>query len=413
MASPRHTRIAVLAAIVLAALAFRLALMWWTGDMWHPDAYEYGEIAGNLLSGNGYAASMWFLPEQPTAAKPPLYPLLLCAHLWLFDPYGYLVLMLIQCAAGAAACLVLYALGRRMFDETTALLAAAMLAVYPHAAYYARNIQPQCLSMLFLLAIVHVTLLLRASPTSRRSGVLGALYGAALLLESSLAAFLPVSLWTVGKARRACAAILIAALLLVVTPWVVRNFLTFDALIFSRSDLGLNLYAGNSEWSTGALRTQDGRPIWEEIPAEERAAMASRSMLEVNREYGKRALAYMVQHPVQTLGRYVYKTAAFWWPFEWGAFRYRSGPGAKGRFPTLRPWVWAGPFFLGWIGLLCALRQRRAGSGLLLWLFILYPSVYALTVVDGARYRVVLEPFFLLLAAHALMGLKSRILRLY
>lgn len=419
--------------IFISAFLFRLIIALATGNFTHPDTYEYGEIAQNLLAGEGFKCAMWFLPAELTAVKPPLYPLLLAGMLYLFGNLAYGILILLQCLAGAATCLVMLALGRRFFDSATATMGAAFLALYPHVAYYSKNIQPQCLSVLLLLGIVYLTARLKDRGAEKNALSLGILYGIAFLFEPSLCAFLPVSvviaflagLGEYGKKAWIYPALVLLTSLAILSPWTLRNWIVLDRFVPVRSDFGLNLFVGNQPWSTGTLRMKDGQPIWENIPEQERAGTQGLSTVDVNREYGRRAVAYMASHKIETLTRLIRKTYSFWWPFESQAYSYRSGSQPQGRFPLIRQITWAAVFFPGMAGMALAFIQRwtwrkrlgmpghhRASPAMLFWLFILYPLTYILTVADGARYRLVMEPFMVLLTAYLLTSLIKRITRM-
>jgi len=415
----RKTLIAVFA----VALVVRLAVAWKSAEWSNPEAYEYGIIATHLVRGEGFRCPLLFLPSVVTCVKPPLYPFFLAAMIKVFGDSAAAVVIILQIIASALACPLLVELGEFFFRRRAALLGGFFLAFYPHAAYYAKNIQPQTFSILVLLGIVYLTAGISvAGVTRRRILGLGVLYGIAALLETTLCAFFPVSLWVVWRHRGnetvrsgvVNMALLAGMAALVIAPWSVRNAVVFRSLIPVRCDFGLLLYLGNAEFSTGSLWTEDGGRIWDAIPQEEKETARNMPLVDATRMFRKKAVGYMLKHPVKTVKRIIVKTVAFWSPYEWGTYGYRSGSSGRGRFPLIRQLVWAGPFFFGVLGLLFALfRKPRAagvagGEGASVWLlvglFLLYPLVYGLTVVETSRYRLVMEPFFLLLAAHFLAG---------
>jgi hypothetical protein len=406
--------------VFVLALVVRLGVAWKTAEWSDPEAYEYGEIAMHLVQGEGYRCRLLFLPSVVTCVKPPLYPFFLAGMIKVFGDSAATVVIVIQIIASALACPFLIKTGELFFRRRSALLGGVFLALYPHAAYYVKNIQPQTFSILVILGIVYLTAKISvAGATRKRILGLGALYGVAALLETTLCAFFPVSLWVVWKhrgdepARRGVVnmAFLAGVAALVIAPWTVRNAVVFRSLIPVRCDFGLLLYLGNAEFSTGSLWTEDGGRIWDAIPEEEQETARNMPLVESNRMFRKKAAGFMLGHPVKTVKRFIVKTAAFWSPVEWGTYGHRSGSSGRGRFPLVRQLVWAGPFIFGVLGLMFALLRKPkaagvAGEGTSVWLlvglFLLYPLVYGLTVVETSRYRLVMEPFFLLLAAHFL-----------
>ena len=88
------------------------------------DGISYDIIAYNLVQGNGFSL------EQPTAFRPPAYPLFL-AGLYLFASKSYILVHLVQAVLGAVTPLLLFGAVLRSYPGryTLAFLAAAILAI--------------------------------------------------------------------------------------------------------------------------------------------------------------------------------------------------------------------------------------------------------------------------------------------
>lgn len=136
----------------------------------------------------------------------------------------------IQLVVGALQPLVIFALGRRLFDRTSALTAAALSAVYGPLIFFQgsllRDWLPPLLEPLALVA------LLRASERSRLFPwlVAGATIGLAALVKETALVLIPIALgWCAAcfrlrwKPLASSAALLLAGFLLCLTPLVVRN----------------------------------------------------------------------------------------------------------------------------------------------------------------------------------------------
>lgn len=113
-------------AVFSAALFFR-ALHAWRQGLALPltgDAYEYAEYARNLVETGAY-----FGPDGAISTRMPGYPLFL-ALIRLFcggSPYAVIA---VQCVLGAATCVLLYGLARRLLPEPWALACAAISTLY-------------------------------------------------------------------------------------------------------------------------------------------------------------------------------------------------------------------------------------------------------------------------------------------
>ncbi len=139
---------------------------------------------------------------------------------------------IMQLVVGAFQPLVMFWLGRRLFDSRVGLVAAALAAVYGpftfHQTVLLRDWLPPILEPLALVALLRA----RASGRIRNWGLAGAALGLALLAKETFLLFVPLALlWlvlgyrdTMGRAAASGAAVL-AGLLLIVSPLVARNAL--------------------------------------------------------------------------------------------------------------------------------------------------------------------------------------------
>jgi 4-amino-4-deoxy-L-arabinose transferase-like glycosyltransferase len=159
----------------------------------------------------------------------PLYPYWLAALLALSN-HSLEMVLLVQLLIGAVQPAVMYAIGRRLFDERVGLAAAALTASYGpfifHQGTLLRDWLPPILEPLFLL------LVLRAWRSKHRSNWLlaGAALGLAVLTKPTALLMLPIILlWLAFDARRnfrhavVPGAALLLGLFIVLSPLLVRN----------------------------------------------------------------------------------------------------------------------------------------------------------------------------------------------
>jgi len=141
-----HRRKSIVGAIALAAFLIRLGAIAWTQSYLIPPdrdhfafGYESGRIARSLAVGDGFSSPMPF-PTGPTAHLAPVYPLLLSRNFQiirrLYCVVGHRAFVM-NSAADALTCVILFYLGSAIFGEIEGLLAAALFALYPTAIWFA------------------------------------------------------------------------------------------------------------------------------------------------------------------------------------------------------------------------------------------------------------------------------------
>ncbi len=224
------------------------------------DSVFYHNVGHLLAGGRGYL-NPW--TEQVTAAWPPGYPATLAAVYKLFGWHLGLAKAL-NIAFGAATVALVYVIGRRAFDQRVAFLGSMTLAAFPSQIYFSTLVMTET----FFALIFALTLLLTLLWTVERDGswwqalVLGLLVGFAGLVrgEGLLLGVIVVGLWllTVRPWRRIVPLLapLTVGVVLVLTPWTVRNAVQLHEFVPLREGGGGALSAGlNPDFSRDYLAT--------------------------------------------------------------------------------------------------------------------------------------------------------------
>ena len=119
----------------IAALAFlvRLGAGLWTGGLWHPELWEYDQIARSLLAGRGFSLPHLMITYYSYVT--PLHSWATAAGYWLTG--STVALMLLQMAAGAALAVVVACISRRIFGGWMAgAIAGTLVAIHPGFVLY-------------------------------------------------------------------------------------------------------------------------------------------------------------------------------------------------------------------------------------------------------------------------------------
>ena len=203
------------------------------------DSDVYREIAHNVAHGVGYASVDSTGRLVDTAAHPPAFPLLIAG----FDVVGLTTKTQQRVLLGVVAAVGVILTGfvaRRIAGTAAGIVAAAIAAVHP---LWLQHAGAGVSESLYLVAVPLVLLLgVRAidSPTWQRMAALGAAIGFAALTRSEgvlfyLALLVPVALVAAHRWKDRAVALGVAtvAVMLVLAPWVIRNYDTFGGLTLS------------------------------------------------------------------------------------------------------------------------------------------------------------------------------------
>jgi 4-amino-4-deoxy-L-arabinose transferase-like glycosyltransferase len=351
--------------------------------------WEMGRIGASLASGHGFSSP--FGPATgPTAWEPPLYPYLTAGVFLLFGIYSKasaFVLLMLNSVFSALTCIPIFLIARRMFSEKVAVGSAWAWALLPNIIFWCtRAIWETSLAALLLTTIVWLALTLEERDGWRPWVQFGLLWGITALSSTSLLSFLPAAgLWAwyrrTRRGKRSFAGVVLASVVFFacITPWLVRNYEIFGKFIFIRDNFGAELRLGNGNGADGTLMlyldaTHDVYAMRQfqamgELPY---IAMRKQQALDyIRADYGRFAKL--------SVRRFVYfwagspKDTQPWWMSE-----------AKNSL------FLAASVLMFW-GLGRALRLRKPGAWLLLWLILLYPAVYYF-VYCIPRYRHPIEP---------------------
>jgi Dolichyl-phosphate-mannose-protein mannosyltransferase len=264
--------------VALGGVAFAVRLVYaFALDEPFGDATFYHEVANQVADGAGYQD-----PDLgvPTAAHPPLLPLLLSvvSFVGLTTKDAH---QAAGCALGGLTVVLIGFAGRRLGGARVGLLAAAVAAVYlpliaNDSLLYSESAYGACIALVILVA-----LWAWERPTRGHALALGAATGLAALGRGE--ALLLVPLLAVPLALRGPyrswqrAALLCLGAALVVLPWTARNWTAFDRPVLISTNEASVLGGANcdstygrllGQWDIGCLRGKVGPDANEAVVAE-------------------------------------------------------------------------------------------------------------------------------------------------
>ena len=250
--------------ITLVAMSLRIAYLIHQAGLIPSEALatvpfqnEVGNVAAALADGRGFCC-LFRQATGPTAWLAPVYPLLLAVLFKLFGTFtlaSFYAAVSLNCAFSSLASIPVCYSGQRIGKPVAGALAAWIWAVFPSGIVMPFEwIWDTSLSALLGAALLWATLRIRDSISWREASLYGLLWGVSLLTNPALGSLLPF-LWAwilyrhvASKTLRASRLLLAAGvMILVCTPWTLRNYVQFHRFIPLRSNFVYEFWSGNNE----------------------------------------------------------------------------------------------------------------------------------------------------------------------
>jgi len=405
LASERRSELVVFPLALVLRLAWVGYIHLHGGALEGPDVPSYDELALNLLKGKGLQKwdykGLFSDPDRNLIVRsfrPPLLPIVL-AGVYGVAGHRYWVARALIALLGAATCVVLMRIARRLFGQPAAVVAGLLAAIYPKLIYYAGEPVTETPYTFLLTCTVAVLLAAQDSEAGLwRWPLGGALIGLATLCRSALLAFMPFAcLWTFvvrpRKLRAAWeAAFLAAGFVLVMAPWWGRNAAIHGRFVPATTEGGYTLWVTNN-----ALADGGGHCFW----PDDRRAFDGLSEAEIDLKFARMGWDYIRGHP----GRFIELAGAKFVRF-WRLWPHAEEP-AVGTLKAAVAGVTFIPILI--LALWGAIAARHLWRRLLLiYLLFAYYTLLHMVLMAITRYRLPLEPFLIVLAAHGLVELWNR-----
>jgi len=327
-----------MALVVAIALVVRIVgCCWWQFRLpegvafGFPDSESYWSLASRVAAGEPFE----FGPDRARVFRTPGYPVLLAVLFQVRPQPPVMWARLLGAALGAASVGGVIWIGWRLFDARAALLAGLAAAVYPGAvAVSALVLTETPFTALMLLQLALWIEALRGESRGRRlacATAAGVVAGVATLVRPSWLLFTPLavvlSIGCGGERKRhlAMGAAMVAALLVTMTPWWIRNGRLTGRPVLTTLQVGASLMDGWHERATGAsdMRFVD-RQRAEQRAADAASTTAPPSTFEyrLDRRMFAGACRWAREHPGRAARLAVVKFVRTWniWPNE-AAFR--------------------------------------------------------------------------------------------
>jgi 4-amino-4-deoxy-L-arabinose transferase-like glycosyltransferase len=429
--------------IAIAGLALRLlyVLLVTRGATLTGDATYYHEAANLLADGLGFtepyrylyggaqeylfvddpslitASANTALPVghiEPTAGHPPLWVVILglSSLVGITSVLGH---QLVSACVGVAGIVLTGLLGREVGGDRTGLLAAGFAAGYAFLWLNDGSIMSEGLVVALVAASTLAALRLRVDPGIRSAVLLGLLAGLAALTRAELLLFLPFAVLPVlvdrnrspsDRLRRTATVGIVA--LLVMSPWLLRNLVSFEEPVLLSNGSGVLLAQTNCD----ATYYGDKVGYWEHLCALPQPVGDDGGTLDESQRdavWRQRGLDYAAAHKSRLFGHVMPRRVARLWALHDPIGQLRADILVEGRsfrasVVGLVQYALLVPAAIG--GAVLLRRRRRPLLPLLAWPAI--TTFVAALAMGTTRYRVSAEVIIVVLAAVAADALLDR-----
>ncbi len=406
--------------LLFFASLIRLLLWGWfsrlPSDMQLPiwDERDYHNLATNLVEYGEFS----FVQGEPVSIRPPFYPFFLAFIYELFGLGSFQVARTVQAVLSLGTIVLMYDLGKRVYDRRTGLWVAGFYAFYPSLLVSNNLILTEGLFTLFLTAAVWALVQALQKESIVWLCNAGVLLGMGALTRSVLWLFIPVLstyvlvVWRGRlKSRLMAAGSVFLAATLIIAPWAIRNTRLENTFLTVDSMGGRNLMMGNYQY-TPLHRSWDaisitGKTSWDAVLAREEPMSLSTTQGQKDKMAMRYGVKYALTHPLLTAQRDIVKFFDFWGLEREqiaGASRGFFGPMPKIAVAVLALIIVGGyvaGFFLGIFGAILTPPEDWRVLGLFLLVIAFVTGMHALAF-GHSRYHLPLMPLMLTFAGAAI-----------
>ncbi len=391
--------------ILSMALAVRLTLIIIFKTYIHPVTWEYEVIVNNLLSGKGFLFYFFDVPYRSLNA--PLYSFL-CAGIYILTNHSYLAVLLAQSLFTMFLALVIFKIAKIIFDEKVAFMSAIIVSFHPGFIYYdVFNLIPLSIDSFLIATAALLVLKFKDRPSILNISLLGMMVGLGALSRGIIWALIPfLSLYFILFITRLALhekfKIIIffaIAAFIVITPWIIRNYVIHKRFIFIVSTTGENLWRGNNKYAVGTSFNKEGKTIIELWPEEFRKKVFALDEIGQKNFFEKEAMYFIRKDPLGFIKRYITKIYYFWW------FSPQSGIIYPKPYFIIYRYLYSILLGFSILGLILSLASGekviKGSVWLIIFIFMAIFLTQSLFYVEG-RHRWLVEPLLIIFFSYGI-----------
>ena len=253
-----HLVLVLIAVLITLLLQARIIKNTWR----YAQAYEQEWVAGSLLDGYGYSfdpATAWLGPYSDgttyslTAWVEPLYTFIITIAFKIYGEYGRLILTLFNVMWLGLSGILIFLMVGDIFDHRvglyTTILFLILYATRIDIILYVGNATLAgflyCLSAYLLFRCIKKPTITNGFLLGMTIGIANLNQASSLLIAPLAVAMILISFGIRDKNAWRASLILVMTTGILLSPWIVRNYVVFGTFVPARSGFGYQLYLGN------------------------------------------------------------------------------------------------------------------------------------------------------------------------
>lgn len=344
-------------------------------------------IALNIARYNTFS----FNPEiGPTALKAPLYPYFLAFFMFFFGSKAIIAVSIIQHMMFSFTPLLLYKTCILLRDKVFGFFCALIFVFYPSFFVYPNTIEVASISIPF--AVLSLYLIILSVKKNPKVLNLSALCSGILCLLQPLFFIVLIIfyLFMFLKKRTKHEFLALIIFMLILSPWIVRNYLAFNKFIFIKSPFWQNVY-------TGFMPEYHMKEEFDAVPDSVKTYIEeSRKKIddvEMEERYKSAILPIIRSDPGLYMKKTFYQLYCLWWaPPKYGNDRIFA---VFRLFPLSLIYLFSIPGLLKTFG-----SKNKSFYSAIIFTIFYFSMIYAMTFALNVRFKLEFEWLLFFFAAY-------------
>ena len=233
------------------------------------DARVFNDLAQDIINGNIFLSNY----KTPFEMSPG-YTYFLAMVSSLFKS-NFSLIKIIQWLIGSLNCVLIYFIGKKLFNKWVGFIAFVMAAYYGMFVFFEGILMPEFLILFFNSWVFLFLLKAKEKPIPRYWFLSGMFLGLSAITRPNVLLFVPFVLFWIyslkeisKKERFRALAYFCLALSMIIMPVTIRNYIVADDLVLITDSGGANFYGGNNPSSQGVFITNQDKYKYLINPAE-------------------------------------------------------------------------------------------------------------------------------------------------
>lgn len=278
---------------------------------------EWAILLNNLIKFKTYSLYTAENLPIPSVLMPPLYAYFLYfVKIISFEKINFLTLLIsIQIILSTVSIYIFYKINKKIFSEKINLINSYVFSLFPLNIYAAGQVSSITLQIFLLLWFILFLFLLSEKKTKKNFLIFSLISGFLILIRGEFILIYAITLlylFLKNKIKLIHLVIIITLTFLVTSPYLIRNYITFNQVILVKS-LGYNLWKGNNDFATvegyGDINNPNFKNIKHKI-----AILKKDIFYELNRDhiFLNEGIQNINKNPLNYITLFIKKTLSFY-----------------------------------------------------------------------------------------------------